>query len=298
MPYLLHTRPDRRSFLALAGSACVGLAASGTGLAAARQQAGPLRLALLADTHIPADPTNVYRGFRPVDNLRAVVGQVTAADVTGAVIAGDLARLVGAADDYAALGALLRPVSDKMPVGLLLGNHDDRGHFLTAFPASDGAAQAVRNKHVMVIERAGLRFILLDSLLAPNVTPGQLGQAQRTWLQEYLGAAAALPTTVFVHHTLDGSDGSLMDSDRMFAVLRPFAHVKAVVYGHSHRYHVDSRDGIQQINLPAVGYNFGDDQPVGWIESAWTPEGVAMTLRAIGGNQAGQGETRHVRWLR
>ena len=34
------------------------------------------------------------------------------------------------------------------------------------------------------------------------------------------------------------------------------------------------------------------------IESAWTAGGVDLTLRAIAGNQAEQGQTRAVRWLR
>lgn len=299
MPHVLDTRPDRRAFLSLAGSALAGLATTASARAAhLAQTAGPVRLALLSDTHIPADATDTYRGFRPSDNLGRIAPQVAAADVDGTIIAGDLARLVGTADDYASLLHLLRPVSDRMSVGLLLGNHDNRAHFLETFPSSAGAAQEVRGKHVMVIERSGLRFILLDSLLSPNVTPGQLGNAQRTWLREFLAASPAVPTAVFVHHTLDGNDGSLVDSDRLFEVLRPFAQVKAILYGHSHRYHVDSRDGIQQINLPAVGYNFADTEPVGWTESVWTPDGVDLTLRAIGGNQAEHGRTREVRWLR
>jgi 3',5'-cyclic AMP phosphodiesterase CpdA len=302
MPFVLDSRPDRRTFLTVTGSALVGLAAARPNTARAQAASaaggGPVRLALLSDTHIPADATEAYRNFRPVDNLRTVAAQVADADVSGCLVAGDLARLIGTPDDYTALVQLLRPISDRRPVGLLLGNHDNREHFLRAVPTSAGTPQAVRNKHVMVIEQAGLRFVLLDSLLAPNVTPGQLGNAQRTWLREFLGTAPALPTAVFVHHTLDDNDGALMDSDRLFDVLRPFAHVKAVVYGHSHRYHVDEREGIQLINLPAVGYNFADTEPVGWLESAWTPTGVDLTLRAIGGNQAAQGQTRSVRWLR
>lgn len=297
MPYILDTRPSRRAFLSLAGTAAAALAARPSAAQPAAA-AGVVRLALLSDTHIPADATDTFRGFRPADNLRRIAPDVAAAKVSGAIIAGDLARLVGTADDYAALGRLLQPVTDRMPVGLLLGNHDNRSHFLEAFPTVAGTRQSVPQKHVTVIERDGLRFILLDSLLAPNVTPGQLGNAQRAWLADVLAGTPALPTAIFVHHTLDGNDGALVDSDRLFEVLGRFPQVKAVVYGHSHRYHVDSRDGIQQINLPAVGYNFSDAEPVGWLESAWTAEGVDLTLRAIGGNEEGQGRVQTVRWLR
>lgn len=299
MPYILDTRSSRRTFLSRTGAACLGLTALHARPAAAQAApAGAVRLALLSDTHIPANPEERFRGFSPVDNLRELASQVARATVDAAVITGDLARLIGTADDYAALVTLLRPISDRLPVSLLLGNHDDRANFLRAFPPPTGAATAVPNKHVLAFDRGPLRFILLDSLLAPNVTPGQLGTAQRTWLRDTLAAAPERPTAVFVHHTLDGTDGALVDSDRLFEVLRPFTQVKAVLFGHSHRYHVDSRDGVQLINLPAIGYNFADTEPVGWVESSWTPTGVDLTLRAIGGQQSGDGQTRAIRWLR
>ncbi len=75
---------------------------------AASQPAGrPLRLALLSDTHIPADVAERYRGFSPVENLAKVVPQVAAAPVDGALLGGDLARLKGLPEDYARLREML-----------------------------------------------------------------------------------------------------------------------------------------------------------------------------------------------
>ena len=92
-------------------------------------------------------------------------------------------------------------------------------------------------------------------------------------------------------------DGDLLDVDRLFTILKPHRKVKAVFYGHSHRYAVDRRDHVQLINLPAVGYNFRDDQPVGWVDARFSREGVAMTLRAIGGNRESDGQTTTVEWM-
>jgi len=139
--------------------------------------------------------------------------------------------------------------------------------------------------------------VLLDSLLAPDVTPGQLGSAQRTWLASQL-AMSTTPTIILVHHTLGGNDGELVDAERLFELLRPHRHVKAIMFGHSHKYEVTDRDGLQLINLPAVGYNFVDTEPVGWVDSVWTDEGVDLTLRSIGGNQAANGQTTSVHWAR
>jgi 3',5'-cyclic AMP phosphodiesterase CpdA len=294
MPFLL-APATRRQFLTTAGAAVASLTFA---RGASAQQAGdarPLRLALLSDTHIPANPADGHRGFSPVDNLAKVVPQVTASQVEGALIGGDLARLAGLPDDYARLRDLLSPITAKMPVGMVLGNHDHRDNFLHAFTAA--APTEVKGKVATTRETGGLRFVLLDSLLSPNVTPGQLGTAQRDWLAKAL-ATSTTPTVILVHHTLGGNDGELVDAERLFDVVRPHPHVKAIMYGHSHKYEVRERDGLQLINLPAVAYNFADSEPVGWIESVWTSEGVDLTLRAVGGNMAANGQTTSVHWGR
>jgi Icc protein len=296
MALWLHPRPTRRQFLAAAGTAAASVTFARTATSS-QAPARPLRLALLSDTHIPANPAERYRGFSPVDNLAKVVPQVVATPVDGALIGGDLARLQGLPEDYARLRELLAPIVDKVPTGLVLGNHDHRTNFRQAFPAAAGTQPPLANKHTSTREAGGLRFVLLDSLLAPDVTPGQLGSAQRAWLGEQL-TRTPTPTIILVHHTLGGNDGELVDAERLFELLRPHRHVKAIMFGHSHKYEVTERDGLQLINLPAVGYNFVDTEPVGWVDSLWTDEGVDLTLRSIGGNQAANGQTTSVHWAR
>ena len=297
MPLLTGPRATRRHFLATAGAAAASLTFSRASLSAAQGATRPLRLALLSDTHLPANPPDGYRGFSPVDNLAKVVPQVLATPADGALVGGDLARLKGLPEDYARLHEMLAPVMAKMPTGLILGNHDHRENFRRAFPDAAGSQPALANKHATMREAGGLRFVLLDSLLATDVTPGQLGSAQRTWLASQL-AAASTPTVILVHHTLGRNDGELVDAERLFEVLRPHRHVKAIMFGHSHKYEVTEREGLQLINLPAVGYNFVDSEPVGWVDSVWTDEGVDLTLRSIGGNQAANGQTTSVHWAR
>ncbi len=297
MPSLTLPHATRRQFLVAAGATAASLTFT-RGLTASTQvDAGPLRVALLSDTHVPADASERYRGFSPVENLSTVVPAVMAAPVEGTLICGDIARLQGTPEDYARVSGLLAPIAAKMPLAMVLGNHDHRANFLDAFPQQRAASAGVTNRHTISREARGLRFILLDSLLAPNVTPGQLGNAQRTWLSTEL-AASTTPTVIVLHHSLGTNDGDLVDVDRLFDVLGPHRHVKAILYGHSHEYKVTERDGIQLINLPAVGYNFADKEPIGWVESAWTTEGVDLTLRSIGGNQSANGQTTQVRWAR
>ena len=104
------------------------------------------------------------------------------------------------------------------------------------------------------------------------------------------------PTVLFVHHTLGDADGELLDVDRLFGIVAPHANVKAIFYGHSHRYQIDRQDRLHLVNLPACGYNFGDDQPVGWVDARFHAAGCELTLRAIGGNTQDDGQTTTLAW--
>jgi 3',5'-cyclic-AMP phosphodiesterase len=82
------------------------------------------------------------------------------------------------------------------------------------------------------------------------------------------------------------------------ALRHPEAHrkVKATLCGHAHRYAYEMWDGVHLINLPAVGYNFNDDQPVGWVDAKLSAVGGSFTLHAIGGNLQKDGKTVEVAW--
>lgn len=286
MPLLL----DRRTFL----GAAAGLVASARFAMGAKQS---LRWALLSDTHTPEDVNDTFRGFQPAAGLKTAVAQVGAAKhLDGILVNGDLARLEGHKGDYARFAELTAPLTGKAPMALLLGNHDDRANAEAAFPSPAGEREQITDKWVSVIEAGPFRVILLDSLLRTNFTPGLLGKQQRTWLDTYLRAHTDRPVLVFVHHTLDDEDGALLDADRFLDIVAPQRHVKAVFYGHSHVYKYSITEGLFLINLPAVGYNFEDSQPVGWIEAELTATNAALTLHAFGGNRAHDGETHNVPW--
>ncbi len=252
--------------------------------------------ALLSDTHIPANAEDSYRGFKPVENLKTVAAQVAAAKPESAFICGDLARLEGLPADYEQLKGLLAPVTDKAPTAMILGNHDNRKNFLAGFSSSQKGTQSVQGKHVLVVDGPAVRFVFLDSLLQSNVTPGQLGKAQRSWLSEFLKNSNDKPTMIAVHHPPDDGDGSLTDFQFLFQIVKPHKKVKAIFYGHSHVYRYDVMDGIHLVNLPAIGYNFSDDQPVGWVDSVLTAQGGDFTLHAIGGNREKDGKTVSLKW--
>lgn len=297
MPSILSPLQDRRTFVrnGVLTAAALSVGSFRPQLRGASDSES-YHLAILSDTHIPADVDNEYRGFKPWDNLKRIVPDIVASKPQGALINGDAARLTGEVEDYVQLKGLLGPVASKCPIYIGMGNHDDRAHFDEIIQPDARTKATVANKHVLVIEHPAVRIIQLDSLLYVNKVAGLLGKHQRAWLGEFLSTSDDKPTVLFVHHTLGDNDGDLLDADKMFDILRPHSQVKAVFYGHSHTYVYGWREGKHLINLPAVGYNFSDAQPVGWMNSRFHKHGVDLTLNAIGGNMKDHGKTVALRW--
>lgn len=289
---------SRRSFiktgLAAFGTLVTLNAGCGTGLMKTDEK--QTRLALLADTHIPEDVENNYRGFYPYRNLEKVVPDLVSNSPDGVLIAGDLARLTGQSGDYANLKKLLNPVAEKTPVFMALGNHDDRENFLKVFNDTPGDKPDLKGKHVTIVKKASTRVIMLDSLLYTNKVPGLLGKLQRQWLENYLKESDETPTILCFHHTLSDGDGDLLDVPRLFSMIGPIRKVKAIVYGHSHVYGFSEFEGIHLINLPAVGYNFNDSDAVGWVEARLGNRGGDFVLHAVGGNLDLDGSVTKLAW--
>jgi Icc protein len=250
------------------------------------------RWALLSDTHIPADPLSHYRGFYPYRNLQEVTAQIAGNLPDGVVITGDLARLRGEPNAYENLRALLTPLA-RRPIHLGLGNHDDRDNFFRTFRDWHDDAGAVEKKHVVTAQTGPVRLIVLDTLLTVNATSGELGELQRTWLQTVLGTCDDTPTILFLHHT---PNFELLDTRRLFEIIKPVGKIKAVVYGHSHKYEYSAAAGIHLINLPATGFTLTGGQPVGWVEAKLTEKGGEFTLHAISGDRQLDRHTQRLSW--
>jgi Icc protein len=289
MPFIV----DRRAFLRTSFAA-----ATYTSLPRLRA-AGPAgtHWALLSDTHIAADASDTFRGFKPHENLAKVCEQVTAAKFDVILVNGDLARLEGKPADYERFTSFIDPLADQAPLVVTLGNHDDRKNARSALTKLAGDRQPVEKKLVTLIDSGSFRFVLLDSLFITNISAGQVGKSQRDWLSESLAQSSQKPTIVMVHHNPDGdSDGALVDADRLVGILDGQKQVKALIYGHMHVYRFDKRNGLHLINLPAVAYNFADGEAVGWLEANFTLTGADFKLHAIAGETKDDGKTTSVAW--
>ena len=296
MADIFYQSSSRRQFLQKSFTAMGSLAILGVGRVMAAENKEDAHVAFLSDTHISEDVANNYRGFFMYKNLQKAIRQVTDNSPEGAIISGDLARLEGKTGDYANLKTLLTPLAKKAPVYLGLGNHDNRKNFLSTFSPSSGDEQPVKDKHVIVLRQGPVRLIILDSLLYTNRVAGLLGKAQRLWLNDYLHKSDDTPTLLVVHHTLADGDGDLLDVDKLYAMIKPQRKVKGIIYGHSHYYNYDVIDGLHLINVPAVGYNFSDAEPVGWVEAHLHKNGGDFALHAIGGNLDRNSKTTSLEW--
>ena len=151
----------------------------------------------------------------------------------------------------------------------------------------------VENRHILTVTIGPVRLVVLDTLYVVNMMPGLLGRPQLSWLDRLLRACDDRPTILCLHHT---PKVELLDTGRFFEIIAPVSKVKAVVYGHSHKYAYSQYKGIHLINLPAAGYNFSSKQPIGWVEAHLTARAGCFTLHAIAGNRARAEKTERLCW--
>ena len=151
-----------------------------------------MKLVHISDIHltVPGERMgglNPHRRFaQAIDDVRAQHG-----DATRIIITGDLTHW-GEPAAYATLADALTNV--PCPVRLLIGNHDDRTAFLSAFPEHSKDSSGFIN-HAEIVE--GTRLIYLDTT-APRDHAGHFCAARRDWLESELKDCTR--ARLFMHH--------------------------------------------------------------------------------------------------
>lgn len=261
---------------------------------------------LFSDTHIAADAKLEARGAVMAENLARCVNQVLKIGQKpfGVLLNGDVAYLDGQQQDYDTFLNLIAPLRENaIQVHCTLGNHDDRKHFIGAM-TSPQDPRPVEGKHVELLSSATMNWVLLDTLLEVNKTPGELGPLQLGWLDRTLAASDEKPTVIMTHHNPQGpvpegkKPSGLTDSDALFTVLAKHKKVKALIYGHTHTWEHKKHEatGIQLINLPPVAYVFGKERPNGWVIARATKEKLELELRALNPAHDQHGEKVEIVW--
>jgi hypothetical protein len=297
----IHLPPlSRRRFLRTT------LAAGAAAVLPGRARAGepsvdPNRVALLADTHVWADPERVHHGIRSVETAAAACRQIRALDPLPAhmIVAGDCAADAGEPGDYVTLGRLLKPLREAgVTVHLVLGNHDHRENFYNAFPESRPKEKPdVPGKHAGIVTTPRADFVLLDSLDKTNVAPGLVGEAQRRWLAEALDAGEK-PAIVVAHHNPDWRETprALVDTAALFEVLLPRRRAKAYAFGHSHAWWYRKREDVHCVNVPAVAWLFDKTSPRGWLDAHLEAGGARLVLQTVDESDARHGQVKRLAW--
>jgi hypothetical protein len=262
-------------------------------------------LALLADTHIAADRTTVFKDVNMADHLAAVVSEIGVLKQRPALglVVGDLAKKDGQAGDYSVFLELLKPLRQAgLPLHLTLGNHDHRDRFIEAAAARRNHAAGERIADIAPTPRANL--FVLDTLEQTDAVPGDIGRQQLVWLAKALDARSDKPAVVVGHHDPmfapppEGKKPSgLLDTAELFKILTPRKHVKAYVYGHTHAWGVKQHDsGIHLVNLPPTSYLFEPGHPSGWVHATLGAGSARLELRSLDAKHPSHGQVVDLKW--
>lgn len=213
-----------------------------------------MKFILFTDPHI-VPPSQTLFSENPLARLQACIADINAqhSDADMCIVTGDLAHH-GERDAYLAFQSAISDL--RIPVHLLLGNHDDRAIFREIFPDAsidaDGFVQCV-------IETPAGYFVLIDTH-EPGTHRGFYCERRRAWLKAQLEATRDRPVYLFMHHSpvpmhhpaLDQFD--LVHAREMADLLQDFNHVRHIFFGHVHRPVSGSWRGIPVSAMRALNH--------------------------------------------
>ena len=190
----------------------------------------------ISDLHLTNNNALLF-GSSPQAQLNAAIDTILRdhRDAAFCVLSGDLAD-AGTESAYTALAAMTARL--PMPAYLLVGNHDDRGALMRAYPAvrvdESGFIQSA-------FDTPHGRFLLLDTLAAGNPW-GEYCPQRQAWLQKQLEDESAECFWVVMHHPplavgIPSMDQyALRDPQAFYALLAPFrSRIRHLFFGHLHR---------------------------------------------------------------
>jgi 3',5'-cyclic-AMP phosphodiesterase len=268
--------------------------------------AEPERWALLSDPHISQNQGSSSRGVNMADHLRRAVAGVLGGDAppAGVIVNGDCAYQSGQKADYRTFHDLIsHPLETAgIPLHLGLGNHDDRSRFVRSLSRGGPAASPLEGRWVLLIPGRYANLIMLDSNDPGRSIGGRLGREQLNWLSTALAQNRDKPALVFGHHPMNpspdlfGSLTGMADGPDLWRVLDQHEHVKAYVYGHTHRWNVSRPSHFHVVNLPATGYVFDGRQPSGWVDLWLGKDGARLDLHKLDQHGPTAGESAVIEW--
>ena len=267
------------------------------------------RIALLADTHISADPNLSYPGTKwpgsPVkesehesvnmaDSLTKAVKNVIELEPRPAhlIVNGDCALSRGTDAEYKEFLRLVEPIrAGGITVHVTIGNHDNREKLWKLLPFLKKEQSGVQ---AGVIELLHANLILLDS-----GKRGSLGEKQLNWLAKQLDQRADKPALIFGHYNPYPNRGvrpikGMRDGVSLLKLLAERKNARAYFYGHTHEWQHDQRDHLHLVNQPAVSYYFGKGHAHGWVDMKLTGNFANLELRCLNPKHSQHGNRKQI----
>jgi Icc protein len=210
-----------------------------------------LRLLVLSDPHLFANPCGSLRGINTLASLQRVIGDVSARELAfdAVICTGDIVN--DEPEGYAHFARELAAL-DK-PVYCIPGNHDDPARL----------AQALASPPFQVgghVDAGTWRLVLLDSSL-PGHARGHLADSELQALDAALSDSDRHAMICVHHHPV--SMGSrwldavgIDNAAALFEVLDAHAQVRAIVWGHVHQCFDARRRGVRLLATPSTSAQF------------------------------------------
>ena len=207
-------------------------------------------IAQITDCHLPADPSQRYRGIKPHKTLKKLMRKVKAMRPDLILATGDLSE-DGSRASYRLLKRYI--YLHDTPILALPGNHDDPQLLAETFPGSPVETIAVS-------DHGPWQIIRLNSCL-PGKPEGQISARALEDLEQVLNDGVTRPRLVAVHHQPIPVDSPwidkypLLDPEPLLHLIDHHKSVKTVVWGHIHRAFEAQRNGTAMLGGPSSAIN-------------------------------------------
>lgn len=233
----------------------------------------------ITDLHL-VEPGKLLYGLDPLERLGLCLDNINRfhADAEFAIVTGDLAH-AGNPLAYRALRDAFGKL--RLKTHFMLGNHDNRQHFLAAFPESPRDAGGFVQ---YTLDTAIGRFICLDTN-EREVPWGVLCDSRLAWLSAELERARDMPVYLFMHHPpfavgLKRMDEiSLQQPERFAAAISGRSNIRHLFFGHLHRPIGGSWRGIPITTMRATSHQVALDFVMeGVVPGSHEPPAYAVVL--------------------
>ncbi len=201
------------------------------------------------------------------------------ADADFCVISGDMVNR-GTQKDYDALAKRLEAL--RIPLFVLVGNHDDRTLFRENMPLP---ADCMDDFIQFTVPTANGIIVCLDTQ-KDGSDAGEFCEMRVAWLKQTLDNAADQPVYIFMHHPpmavglpMQDTEG-LLDGDAFLDVVADYDCVKYLFIGHVHRPISGTVRGLPFSTMRSILYQAPAPRPE-WNWDTFKPSQEAPNLGVI-----------------